>query len=64
MTIELKVPSMVCDGCVTTVKNAITTHEPEAEVKIDLDSKQVTVDTKASEESVRQIITAAGHTVE
>lgn len=64
MTINFKVPSMVCDGCVDTVKDAIATHEPEAKVEINLDTKQVEVDTKASEESIRQIITAAGHTVE
>lgn len=64
MTINLKVPSMVCDGCVDTVKEAIATHEPEAKVDINLDTKQVTVDTEASEASIKQIITAAGHTVE
>ena len=64
MTINLKVPSMVCDGCVNTVKEAIVTHEPEAKVDINLDTKQVTVDTEASEASIKQIITAAGHTVE
>lgn len=55
---------MVCDGCVDTVKDAIKTHEPEAKVDINLDTKQVEVDTKASEASIKQIITAAGHTVE
>jgi len=64
MTINFKVPSMVCDGCVDTVKEAIATHEPEAKVEINLATKQVDVDTLASEESIRQIITAAGHTVE
>lgn len=64
MTIELKVPSMVCDGCVSTVKDAILTHEPKAKVEIDLDTKQVTVDTEASEASIKQVITAVGHTVE
>ncbi|WP_026102602.1 heavy-metal-associated domain-containing protein [Pleurocapsa sp. PCC 7319] len=64
MTINLQVPSMVCDGCVTTVTEAITTHEPEAKVEINLDTKQVKVETNASEESIKQIITAAGHTVE
>ena len=55
---------MVCDGCVETVTKAINTHEPKAKVNIDLDSKKVTVDTEASEESIKQIITAVGHTVE
>lgn len=64
MTINLQVPSMVCDGCVTVIKDAITTHEPNAKVEINLDTKQVTVETAASESSIRQVITAAGHTVE
>ena len=64
MTINLKVPSMVCNGCVDTVKEAINTHEPKAKVDINLDTKQVTVETEASEESIKQIIKAAGHTVE
>ena len=63
MAINLKVPSMVCDGCVSIVKEAILTHEPEAKVSIDLDTKQVTVDTQASEASIKQVITAAGHEV-
>lgn len=64
MTINFKVPSMVCDGCVTTVKEAILTHEPNAKVDIDLNSKQVKVDTEASQESIEQVVTAVGHTVE
>ena len=63
MTINLQVPSMVCDGCVSTVKEAITTHEPKAKVDIDLETKKVTVETEASKDSIKQIITAAGHTV-
>ena len=64
MTMKFKVPSIVCAGCIDTIKEAIMTGEPEAKVEIDLDSKQVMVDTEASEESIRQIITAVGHTVE
>lgn len=64
MTINLKVPSMVCDGCTKTIKSAILTHEPKAQVDINLDTKQVKVDTDASEASIKQIITAAGHEVE
>lgn len=62
--IVLKVPSMVCDGCVETVSKAIVTEEPEAKVDIDLESKQVKVDTEASESSIRQAIVATGHSVE
>ena len=62
--IELKVPSMVCEGCVETLTKAIKTHEPNATVNIDLDSKQVNIDTQASVESIKQIIVATGHEVE
>jgi copper chaperone len=64
MTMKFRVPSMVCQGCVTTVKEAISTHEPNAKVEVNLDTKQVTVDTEASEESIKQVITAVGHNVE
>jgi copper chaperone len=64
MSMNFRVPSIVCDGCVTTVKEAITTHEPNAKVEVNLDTKQVTVDTEASEESIKQVITAVGHSVE
>ncbi len=62
--LELKVPSMVCEGCVDAVTKAIKTHEPNAKVNIDLDSKKVTVDTEASKESIEQVIVALGHEVE
>ena len=64
MTLQFKVPSMVCEGCVDTVTKAIKTQDSEATVKISLDDKQVNVETSLSKESVTKAITAAGHTVE
>jgi copper chaperone len=64
MTVTLKVPTMVCEACVETVSNAIITHEPQAKIDVNLDTKEVTVNTEASEESVRQMIVATGHEVE
>ncbi|NEP83167.1 MAG: heavy-metal-associated domain-containing protein [Okeania sp. SIO3C4] len=64
MAIQLKVPSIVCDGCADTITKAIKTQESEADVQVDLEQKIVTVETKASEESIKQAIVAAGHTVE
>jgi len=64
MTISLQVSSMVCDGCVSIVKDAIISQEPTAKVEINLENKNVQVDTQVSEATIRQIITAAGHTVE
>ncbi|MDJ0556584.1 MAG: heavy-metal-associated domain-containing protein [Microcoleaceae cyanobacterium MO_207.B10] len=64
MAMQLKVPSIACGGCADTITKAIKTHESEADVQVDVENKLVTVDTKASEESIKQVITAAGHTVE
>ncbi|MDY7020673.1 MAG: heavy-metal-associated domain-containing protein [Cyanobacteriota bacterium] len=64
MSLELKVPSMVCDGCVETVTKAIKGLDSDANVEIDLSTKMVKVDGKPSEDSVKQAISEAGHTVE
>ncbi len=63
MALALKVPTMVCDGCVKTVKEAIQTVDADAKVEIDLPSKQVTVESQASESSIKQAITATGHEI-
>ncbi|MDJ0600939.1 MAG: heavy-metal-associated domain-containing protein [Crocosphaera sp.] len=64
MTITLKVPSIACDGCADTITKAIEGQKPEAKVSVDVDSKMVTVETDASTETIKEIITEAGHTVE
>ncbi|NEO58608.1 MAG: heavy-metal-associated domain-containing protein [Okeania sp. SIO3B5] len=64
MTMQLKVPSIACGGCADTITKAIKTQESEADVQVDVEQKIVTVETKASEESIKQAIVAAGHTVE
>ena len=64
MAIQLKVPSIVCGGCAEEITEEIKVHEPKADVKVDVEKKMVTVETGASEETIRQAITATGHTVE
>ncbi|WP_017715319.1 heavy-metal-associated domain-containing protein [Kamptonema formosum] len=64
MALELKVPSMVCQGCVDTVTKAIKTVDSDAGVNVDLDQKTVSVESQVSEESIKQAIVATGHTVE
>ena len=64
MALELKVPSMVCDGCADTVTKAIKTIDSDAGVNVDLETKAVSVESQASEESIKQAIVATGHTVE
>ncbi len=64
MTIQLKVPSIVCEGCAETITKEIKTHQPEAKVEVDIQTKMVTVETEASQESIEQMIVDVGHTVE
>lgn len=64
-TMKFNVPSIVCDGCAKAITEEIHIHESEAKVEVDVQAKTVTVNnTKASEASIRQMITALGHTVE
>ncbi len=64
MSLELKVPSMVCNGCVDTVTKAIKGLDSDAKVEIDLSTKMVKVDGKPTDDSIKEAITSAGHTVE
>ncbi|MDB9513545.1 heavy-metal-associated domain-containing protein [Kamptonema animale CS-326] len=63
MAIKLNVPSIVCSGCGDTITKAIKTVESEANVNVDVAAKTVTVEAQASEESIKQAISATGHTV-
>jgi copper chaperone len=63
-TMNFNVPSIVCDGCAKAITDEILTHESDAKVDVDVKAKTVQVDTEASEESIKQMITALGHTVE
>ena len=46
------------------LKTTILTSEPEAKVEINPESKIVTINSKASEETFKQLIVAAGHKIE
>lgn len=63
MAIKLNVPSIVCSGCADTITKAIKTVESEANVNVDVAAKTVTVEAQASEESIKQAISATGHTI-
>jgi copper chaperone len=62
-TLSFNVPSIVCDGCAKAITEEILTHESDAKVNVDVTAKTVSVDTGASEESIKQMIIALGHTV-
>jgi copper chaperone len=60
---KFTVPSIACDGCAKTISEGILTHESGAKVDVDVKAKTVSVETEASEESIKQMIVAVGHTV-
>lgn len=61
--IELNVPSIMCDGCVSAVTAGIQKQDPAAKVVADVETKLVKVETVADAASIRQAILAAGHEV-
>ena len=61
MTIELKVPNMACGDCAKTITQAVIDIDPKASVKADPKTKQVIVNTQASESEVKKTIAAAGY---
>ncbi|HEY9809488.1 MAG TPA: heavy-metal-associated domain-containing protein [Halomicronema sp.] len=63
MALKLNVPSIVCDGCGDTISKAIKTVDADASVSIDVTGKTVTVESQASEESIKQAVSATGHTL-
>jgi copper chaperone len=64
MALKLKVPNIACDGCADTITESIHIVEADAKVDVDVAAKTVTVESAASEESIKQAIVAAGYTIE
>lgn len=64
MSLTIKVPSIACEVCGKTIAKAIQSKYSDAQVSVDVAEKIVTIETSASEETVRAIITNAGHTPE
>lgn len=63
MALKLTVPSLNSPEAAKALKETILTSEPEASVEVDAETKTVTVESKASEETFKQLIVAAGHTL-
>lgn len=64
MAMRLKVPSIVCEGCAETITKAISELDASAKVNVNIETKEVVAETSASDNAVREAITAKGHTVE
>ncbi|MBE9050690.1 heavy-metal-associated domain-containing protein [Nostocales cyanobacterium LEGE 11386] len=64
MALKLKVPDMACEDCAAKITESIHVMEPHALVDVDVPDKTVTVESSASEESIKQVIVAAGYKIE
>ena len=58
---KFKVPDMSCGHCAQTIEKAIKSIDPEAQVKVDLTHKTVSVDTTAPEQKVSEVVRSAGY---
>ncbi|MBD2021226.1 cation transporter [Leptolyngbya sp. FACHB-36] len=64
MALKLTVPTLNSSEAAQELKETILTSEPNAHVEVDPETKTVTVESQASEETFKQLITAAGHQIE
>jgi copper chaperone len=63
MALKLNVPTIDSPESAKALKETLLTSEPDARVDVDADSKTVTVESQASEETFKQLIVAAGHEI-
>ncbi len=63
MTLQFQVPNMACSACGEKITKAIEAIDPTATVQTDPKTKQVSVETQATEIEIEQAITDAGYTV-
>uniref|UniRef100_B8HQN3 Heavy metal transport/detoxification protein n=1 Tax=Cyanothece sp. (strain PCC 7425 / ATCC 29141) TaxID=395961 RepID=B8HQN3_CYAP4 len=63
MSLQLQVPTIVCQGCADAITNAIKEVDATAQVQVGLEAKTVAVETTAPEGEIRSAITQLGHEV-
>lgn len=63
MALKLNVPNIACEDCAAKITDSIHVMEPDAKVDVDVNAKTVTVESAASEETIKQIIVASGYQV-
>jgi copper chaperone len=59
--IEFKVPAISCGHCVRSVNEAVHEIDPQAKVDVDLESKQVQVESTAGRAALAAALTEAGY---
>lgn len=63
MALKLHVPTLNSPEDAENIKQTVLTQEPDAKVDIDLEQKTVTIEGKASEETFKQSVSAAGYEI-
>ena len=61
MTIELTIKDMSCGHCVKTVTQTVRQVDPRAEVKVDLATKRVEIESSADAEAFKQALAEEGY---
>ena len=56
-----KIEDMTCGHCASTVEKAIRGVDPAAAIKVDLGTKEVSVETAADRTAIAQALDAAGY---
>ena len=56
-------PNMACSACGETISKAVIAIDPTATVQADPKTKQVKIETQASQSAIESAITAAGYQV-
>ncbi|ODG99372.1 heavy metal transporter [Nostoc sp. KVJ20] len=63
MTLQLTVPSMSCSVCASKITKALQAVDANASVQADPTTKLVSVETQASETTIKEALAAAGYPV-
>lgn len=64
-TVQVRVPTIACGGCVDAIAAAVRDRDPQATVTGDVAAKRITVESAVlSAVTVAEAIAAAGHEVE
>ena len=57
-----QISKMSCGHCVSTIRTAVTTADPSADVQADLETKTIDVSSGLSPKEVMQVLDEAGYT--
>lgn len=59
--VRLNIQAMTCGGCASSIRKAIQSVDPTAQIDTNVDERRVTVDTVADEKSLIEVIREAGY---